>query len=100
MLNVTNITLNKTDPSPSLLELTFHRRRHLLKMRLEGARARWPPGLVLLSPHPRTNCPSGHSSHGERRLSLPVPLENSRIQEQGWVRDKRGAAVSVEPSAS
>lgn len=76
------------------------------KMGLECARAGtqtqvwWPPGLVLFPPHLRTPCSPGHSSHVGHRLPLPALLGNSGILEQGWVRDRRGVAISIEPSVS
>lgn len=61
-----------------------------------GLRTSW---VCAFPTHSRTHCVWGHSSHGRHKLSLPAPLRNSGIRDQGWIRSKRGA-ISVEPCLS
>ena len=105
MLNFTDITVNKRDPSPSLLELTFRRWSHLLKMRLKCARAQiqtqvwWLPGLVLFPLTPEFTVSEDIPHMGGTNCPCRL-LRNSGIWEQGWIRSKRGAPITVEPSLS
>lgn len=105
MLNFTDTTVNKRDPSPSLLELAFRRWSHLLKMRLKCARAQiqtqvwWLPGLVLFPLTPEltvsediphmggTNCPcrllwgiQGFGSKAGSGVRAPITVEPSLSQ--------------------
>ena len=84
MLSVADITVNQTDPSPSLMELTFCEATcprsawNVPEQRVQPqCGGPWP---VLFPPHPRTHCPSGHCSLGDR--------DCLRFQEQGWLRDR------------